>query len=186
MPALDGRMDDRAPPRPDPTDVGESALVAAAQGGDRRAFERLYRSHARRVAGLVHRLLGPDDDLDEVVQESFVAAWEGLPSLRDPTRFRTWLSKIAIHHVRQRIARRRRWRALAGDLLRGAPATTEPSTGDAVRALAALPVALRLPFVLHHIEGFTVSETAELCGVSAATTKRRCADAMTRLARRRP
>ncbi|MGF1464602.1 MAG: RNA polymerase sigma factor [Sandaracinaceae bacterium] len=160
----------------------DAELAIAAREGDRRAFELLYRRHARRVAGLVYRLLGQDDAVDEIVQDVFVAAFEGLGDLRQPDKVGGWIRGIAVHHVRQTIARRTRWRAVVQGILE--PPPEEPSTGDAERALASLSPRLRMPFVLHHLEGFTIPETAALCRVSEATTKRRCAEAAKRLARR--
>ncbi len=170
----------RAPEaRSDPSDA---ELVELVRGGDRRAFERLYHRHARRIAGLVYRLYGRDGDLDEVVQDVFVAAYDGIDRLRDPSKFGGWLSSIAVHHVRQRIAKKRRWRSVVERI--AVPPPYEQSSGDAERALHALPAKLRMPFVLHRLDGFSVAETAHLCGVSEATTKRRCAEAARRLARR--
>ena len=49
-------------------------------------FEALYAKHARYIAGVVHRLMGHDGELDDIVQETFVDAIDGLSRLRDPRR----------------------------------------------------------------------------------------------------
>lgn len=156
--------------------------MSRAREGNRVAFEQLYRRHARRIAGLVYRLLASDNELDELVQETFLAAYEGLDRLREPERFGSWLRSIAVHNVRQKIARRRRWRNVLERLT--VPTTVEPGLGEAAQSLAQLPPELRMPFVLHKLDGYTVEETASLCRISKATAKRRCAEASKRLARR--
>jgi hypothetical protein len=60
-----------------------SELAGAALLDEERGFENLYRLHARYIAGVVFRIVGHDRDLDDVVQETFVAASSHLDQLRD-------------------------------------------------------------------------------------------------------
>jgi RNA polymerase sigma-70 factor (ECF subfamily) len=74
----------------------EHALVVRAQGGDREAFEQLYRTHAPAVARLVRFRLGADDE--DAVSEVFFRAWRGLGGYRDTgAPFSAWLYGIARH-----------------------------------------------------------------------------------------
>lgn len=163
-------------------DRSDEALVSDALDGDRAAFTQLYHRHAPSVATLVDRSLAGNADVDEVVQETFVAAHRQLDQLRDRGHFGAWTRGIALNLVRQRIGRRRRWHQVLRTWVM--PEPSPPPNGEARAALASLPPKLRMPFVLHRLEGHTIEETADLCDISPATTKRRCAEASRRLARR--
>ncbi|MFF9011740.1 sigma-70 family RNA polymerase sigma factor [Streptomyces sp. NPDC014870] len=83
---------------------GTAALVGAAVSGDPHAGERLVRAYLPLVYNIVGRALDGHADVDDVVQETMVRALDGLPGLRDPERFRSWLVAIATNQIR------RRWR----------------------------------------------------------------------------
>ncbi|MFD6461199.1 sigma-70 family RNA polymerase sigma factor [Streptomyces roseolus] len=81
-----------------------TALVEAARAGDPHAREELVRAFLPLVHNIVGRALDGHADTDDIVQETLVRALDGLPGLRDPERFRSWLVAIAMNGVR------RRWR----------------------------------------------------------------------------
>ncbi|RPK82231.1 ECF RNA polymerase sigma-E factor [Streptomyces sp. ADI98-10] len=82
--------------------VDSTALVIAARNGDRAAGERLAAQYLPLVYNVVGRALNGHPDVDDVVQETMLRALSGLPSLRDPSRFRSWLVAIAMNQVRTR------------------------------------------------------------------------------------
>ncbi|MFE2292592.1 sigma-70 family RNA polymerase sigma factor [Streptomyces sp. NPDC059452] len=84
--------------------VDSTALVVAARNGDRAAGERLAAQYLPLVYNIVGRALNGHPDVDDVVQETMLRALSGLPSLRDPARFRSWLVAIAMNQVRTRWA----------------------------------------------------------------------------------
>ncbi|MDI2131789.1 RNA polymerase sigma factor, partial [Yinghuangia seranimata] len=86
---------------------GGTALVIAAQSGDRRAREDLAAAWLPLVYNVVGRALGGHPDVDDVVQETMLRAVDNLPALRDPAAFRSWLVAIAMNQVRTRAALRR-------------------------------------------------------------------------------
>ncbi len=151
-------------------------------------FEALYTKHSRYVAGVVHRILGSDGDLDDIVQETFIDAIDGLAKLEDPNAARAWLVTVAVRRTRRLLARRRRrqlWAFWAADF---APRASDPRDRAAVDelydALSRIPEDLRIPWVLHRVEAMSLPETAAACEVSLATVKRRIAEAEERLERR--
>ncbi|MFF9345111.1 MULTISPECIES: sigma-70 family RNA polymerase sigma factor [unclassified Streptomyces] len=81
-----------------------TALVEAARAGDPHARDELVRAFLPLVHNVVGRALDGHADTDDIVQETLVRALDGLPGLRDPERFRSWLVAIAMNGVR------RRWR----------------------------------------------------------------------------
>ena len=152
-------------------------------------LELVFRSYARYVASIALRLLGRDAEVDDVVQEVFVAALRGLRELREPMAIRGWLATVTVRLARRRL-RRRRLRALVG--LDTAPAYAQlvvaAQQDDAlliVRAyhvLDRLPVDDKIAWTLRHVEGEPLESVAKICGCSLATAKRRIARAQAVLA----
>ncbi|MFD8598947.1 sigma-70 family RNA polymerase sigma factor [Kitasatospora sp. NPDC059646] len=79
-----------------------AALVGRAQHGDRQAVAELVGGHLPLVYNVVGRALSGHPDTDDVVQETMLRAVDGLPGLRDPAGFRSWLVAIAVNQVRRR------------------------------------------------------------------------------------
>jgi RNA polymerase sigma-70 factor (ECF subfamily) len=162
-------------------EIPDALLAARAAEGDERALSQLYERHARYVAGVAWRLLGNDADVDDVVQETFLAALEHLGALRDGQAVRPWLASIAARRVMQRFDARSRLRRFVARWTVGTPTRTEPQVrhdvGELARALSRLASEERIPWVLHRVEGETLPEVARIVGVSLATVKRRIARA---------
>jgi RNA polymerase sigma-70 factor (ECF subfamily) len=151
-------------------------------------LEVVYAKHARYIAGVVHRLLGRDGEVDDIVQETFIAAMESLDRIEEPLAVRAWLVTVAVRKTRRVLARRRR-RALFAFWTRDlAPRASDPRDRQPVDelhdALQRIPEELRIPWILHRIEQLSLPETAAACESSLATIKRRIADAEERLERR--
>lgn len=149
-------------------------------------FEQIYRRYSRYVAAVVLRLDPGVSDLDDVVQDVFLAAASGLRRLRDPNATKGWLASTAVHMVRRRLRLRRMWRwlGLGEDDRPPAPLIDAGSNpldrlllAAVYRVLDGMPVDDRVAFVLHCIEGETLEAVARICGCSLATTKRRVARA---------
>ncbi|MFO1402919.1 MAG: sigma-70 family RNA polymerase sigma factor [Steroidobacteraceae bacterium] len=154
----------------------DAPSLAAAQRGDRRAFERLYRRHAPEVHGLCLRMTGRRDVAEDCTQEAFIAAWRALPRFEARSRFSTWMHRIAVNAV---LARRR---GLAAAYEATAVAleeieSTAAAAGDAVgpldleRAIERLPEGARHVLVLVGIYGHSHEEAGAMLGIAAGTSK---------------
>ena len=162
-----------------PTD--DSADVALAASGDRRAFERLYRTHVNRVFTICTRMCGSRVRGEELTQDVFVRAWEKLPQFRGDAQFSTWIHRVAVNIAltdRKNEARSRK--RLVEDEAEGGgetplqKASVTPGYGDRMDITAAmenLPPGARKIFVLHDIEGYKHEEIAEMCGITAGGSK---------------
>lgn len=161
--------------REEPIDV----IVRRAQQGDPDAFGVLYDTHAPRIHAVCLRLSGDPAQASELLQDTFVRAWERLGTFRGESQFGTWLHRLAVNVVFQqgRAARRRRQRVVVvADLATEPPAT--PASGrdpgarlDLEKAIATLPGVLRQVFVLHDVEGFEHATIAELLGLPVGTCR---------------
>ena len=83
------------PPSASDASAEECRLVADAQGRNQMAFEALYERYNNQICRYLIRMVGNDGVGCELTQETFLKAWEALPSLRDPARFASWLYRIA-------------------------------------------------------------------------------------------
>ena len=168
--------------------VSDGDLVRRARGGEAWAHEMIYRRHVRVVATTAQRLLRNSSDVDDVVHETFLIAFEQIGRLLDADALRGWLVRIAV----SRVHRRFRWRKFVA-ILGGEDPTAlleEQVSGGASpeqraelalvdRALARLPMKLRTPWVLRHVVGCGLEDVAAACECSLATVKRRIAEAET-------
>lgn len=168
--------------------LDEVEIVGRAQKADEAAFAELYARHARYIAGVVYRLMGDDADIDDIVQETFLDAADGIANLREPKALRGWLVAIAVRRVRKVFGRRRARRFLGFAMAEVAARASDPNdrrrVDELYEALDQVPTDLRLPWTLHRIEQMSLPETAIACNVSLATVKRRIAEAESRIQRR--
>ena len=168
--------------------ASDAQLVARAIEGDRWGREMLYRRHATYLLAIAARLLGNRNEGEEVVQDTFVTAFEQLSTLREPAALRGWLAQIAVSQVRRRMRRGRLMRVLgldrgADDATLGAlaaPGTNPDQRAELAlidRAMRGMNANVRIAWMLRMVEGLELAEVASACGCSLATAKRRIAAA---------
>jgi RNA polymerase sigma-70 factor (ECF subfamily) len=153
-------------------ELDPEALVRRARLGSVLAFEQLVRLYGPQLHRFLVVRLGGERDARDVLQETLVAAWQGLPALERPERFRSWLLGIAVHKATD-AARRRR----PVDELPDLPAHDDVELLELKRALAQLPARLREVLLLRHLLCLSEEETAELLGVRVGTVKSRASRA---------
>jgi RNA polymerase sigma-70 factor (ECF subfamily) len=175
-----------------PTDA---ALVLAARAGEEWAREALFRRYARLALGLAYRILPSDGDVDDLVQDSFLYAFQQLDRLSNPQAFQAWFSSIVVRTAGKRL-RRRRLQFRLGlrsstpiDVDEVVSRTAPPDIAAELRAvyglLEKLPAEERVALVLRRVERLEIPEIAEQMGLSLSTVKRRLSRAEERLSRAR-
>jgi DNA-directed RNA polymerase specialized sigma24 family protein len=88
-------------------------LATLAATGDRRAFGELVRRHGSGVRGLLRRMGAPGAEADDVAQDAFLAAFEGIAEYRGEGAFAGWVKRIAARQYLRRLQREKRLAALA-------------------------------------------------------------------------
>jgi RNA polymerase sigma-70 factor (ECF subfamily) len=158
--------------RPEPA-VSDSYLVARARDGYLDAYELLVQRHSAMAYRVALRLCGDHHDAQDIAQEAFIAAWQNLDRFRADSSFSTWLYQIVTRRALNKVTRGR-VTDLVNLLDEAADPGTDPGTepdaqaernqaADAVTdALAALPFPQRTVIVLHHFEGLSYAEVAEV------------------------
>lgn len=153
----------------------EQALVDRFRRGDDSAFDGIVERHSAEVAALANRLLGWPGDVDDVVQEVFLAAFAARRRFRGDCRLRTWLFTITINKCR---SHRLRWKRRLRPLRVEAEALAYPGGHSdraamdaealaAVRqAVQTLPPKYREVVVLRYLEDMDTKEICELLGIT--------------------
>ncbi len=173
--AMDGGDPPRVPVRADGDDV-DLADVRVAMRGDTAAFERLYRRHAGRIHGVIWRLVGGvQARAEELVQDTFVRAWQRLDSFRSESRFSTWLHRLAVNtalmDLRASRSRPEGHLEADSDAWDGDHVESPGLRLDLERAVASLPPRARAVLVLHDIEGWQHQEIGSELGMAVGTSK---------------
>ena len=162
-------------------------LVAAVRGGEEWARAALYDRYAPDVARVLHAVLGPDQEVADLIQETFIEVFVSIVTLRDCEALSAWMRQIAVNVARSCIRRRQRmrWLNVLGlvDVVEPVAVVAPPEARQAIaeiyRVLGELAPDLRVAFSLRYIEGLELTDVAAACDVSLATIKRRLATAET-------
>ena len=139
-------------------------------------LERLMDRYGDEIKRFCTLQLKDSFQAEDAAQDTFVKAWKALDTFRNDSSEKTWLIRIAVNTCRD--YQRTGWfrhmdrRITPEDLPERAEEMRFPD-GEVSGAIASLPAKLRMVILLRYYEGFTVQETANISGVSAATAKRR-------------
>src|SRR5262249_37887029 len=162
-------------------DAAERELVAASREGDRAAFGELIRRHEHRVFRLAGRFFRGREDVEEVAQETFLAAWRRLGTYEARAPFEHWITRICLRSCYARLGVERRRREPLSSGGPAEPAHDPNAAIDVERLLAQLSPADRFVLLLLDGEGWSVQEIAQRIGWSTANVKVRAFRARRRL-----
>lgn len=176
-------------PEPEPTpheQLGDDALVARARAGDPTGFELLMRRHNQRVYRVVRAVLRDDADVEDVMQQAYLAAFAHLDQFAGTAQWSTWVCRIAINEALGRSRQRNRvaytdepLEEAVTDLWQKASVDPErTASGRELRRLVEdemdrLPEGLRVVLMMREIEGMTTAETAAVLQVQEDVVKTR-------------
>lgn len=174
-------MDAHTLPASELTEVADAALASRAQTGDAAALSILLQRHAALVQRVAKRVLGNADFVDDVLQDSALAAFLNVRSLLSPHRFSGWYCGIVMNHCRMQLRKKARLpeiHSLNGSefvMAQDAEAVAEERAmlSEVIEALQALPDKQRRAALLVYFEGLTHKEVATVLGVSVGVVKAR-------------
>ncbi len=150
----------------------EQGLLKRAQHGDRGAFDGLVQLHQTPLRGFLRRRL-PGDAVEDVLQDTFLAAWSALPGFEPRVRLKTWLYRIALHKAADWQRKSRREISLES-LTHGLPTSNLATTENAIWAralLAQLPDDQRVLLELYYFDDLTLAEVALVLDRNINTVK---------------
>ncbi len=161
--------------------ANEAQLITQAQNGDRNAFSELVRIHSKGVLNVVYRMCGDMLIAEDAAQETFIRAWQNLPSYRPQTPFRNWLYRIAFNAGMDML--RKEKRILPDDiedmnLTDGQPGiesmvSQQERTTLVQKAILSLPDASRAVLVLREYEGLSYQEISSTLDIPVGTVMSR-------------
>jgi len=179
------------PATTEPGVFDESALVARAREGDARAYNELVSRYERKIFRLAKHITQNDEDAEDVLQETFLKAFEHLPDFQGQSKFYTWLVRIAVNESLMKLRKRKSDRSVpldepvdtGEDTVTREIAVWEENPEDRYsreeighildEAVDSLKPAFRTVFVLRDIEELSTEETAEALGISIPAVKSR-------------
>ena len=178
-----------APALVTPVAGGEIGLVERARSGDADAFDALVALRLMPTFRLARAILGGAEEAEDATQEAFIAAWRGLPSLREPERFDAWFGRIIVNACRMRMRRRPRTVVVSLEMItpRQSAAADDPWLSGVIdsdalnRAIDGLPLPQRTILALYYLEDRPVSSVAMILGIPTGTAKWRLSQARTAL-----
>lgn len=141
----------------------ELLLVERSRAGDREAFGEIYGNFAPLVHGILLARV-PYDDVNDIGQEVFLAAYKNLHTLRDNHALGAWLARIARNHAAEHYRQVRPTEALPEDLSGRDNLKTEAI--EILETIRSLPETYRETLVLRLIEGMTGNEIADRTGLT--------------------
>ncbi|HEV3279187.1 MAG TPA: sigma-70 family RNA polymerase sigma factor [Terriglobia bacterium] len=177
----------------------ESALVTAAKGGDYDAFEQLVNRYERKIYRLGLNITGNAEDAEDVLQETFLKAFENLSRFREDSRFYTWIVRIGVNQALMKLRKRRTDKSVSlddpieenGEVIPRDFADWKPNPEQLLgrtetreimeKAIQNLPDSFRTVFQLRDVEGLSTEETAEMLGLTISAVKARLFRARLRL-----
>jgi len=177
----------RRPGAPDPLALREpgtpdESLVDRVLGGDVQAFELLMRRNNQRLYRAIRSLVPDEDEVEELMQQTYVLAFSKLVQFNQGARFSTWLLRIGVNEALQRLRRDRRWPRAAPEVLEEEPSMHATPEQGLARAqlnhlletlVDELPESHRTVFVLREIQQLSTAEVAEALGLTADNVKQR-------------
>jgi len=168
----------------------DALIVQRVRSGDSACYELLVRRYDQRVYRVVRAILRDDSEAEDVMQDTYLAAYRHLDGFAGRARFSTWLIRIAASQAQGRLRKTGRFvpfdptleeaRARLIDARAAALARDpEQQAGDRrigpmlERAIEALPPPYRMAYVLRELEGMATADAAECLGVEEGTAKTR-------------
>lgn len=177
-------------------ELTDTEVVRLAQQGDVVAFERIYRTHSRKVYTLCLRMVGDRTDAEDLTQDVFLQLFRKINTFRGESAFSTWLHRMSVNIVLMRF----RKKTLADESLEtitnsdegpsaasrefGGPDLRLNGAVDRItleRAINELPPGYKAMFILHDVQGYNHDEVAEIFGCTVGNSKSQVHKARTRL-----
>lgn len=163
--------------------ANEIALIESSLHGDRSAFGQIVEHYQSLVCSLAFSATGDLNTSEDLAQETFVAAWQQLSQLNEPTKFRSWLCGITRNLIRGHFRRHQSRLVSSVEVLQEPVDTQQAQPAEAAlkreeqamlwELLQGIPESYREPLVLYYREEQSVGKVAEWLSLSEDAVKQR-------------
>lgn len=176
-------------------DQSDQLLVQRSIAGNTRAFDLLVLKYQSRIARLISVYVKDADNVQDVLQETFIRAFKALKQYRSESQFYTWLYRIAVNTSFSFLKANKNWQQRFDAIEEGedfhepAPHIDEPDSvihnqhlNVAIKsAFESLPLKLRTTLALRELEGMSYEAIADITEVDLGTVKSRLSRARSRV-----
>jgi RNA polymerase sigma-70 factor (ECF subfamily) len=164
--------------------------VIAIAAGNRSAFEELYLAYHRRLARFLFRFTPRYENIEEIINDTFMTVWQSARDFRNDSRVSTWIFGIA-YHTALKSLRRQRHHTAALNLDDYPEQTVDPGAETEVQdwlahGLDRLPPEQRLTLELAYHLGHSLEEIAAITGTPVGSVKARMFHARRKLRQHLP
>ncbi|HME37890.1 MAG TPA: sigma-70 family RNA polymerase sigma factor [Steroidobacteraceae bacterium] len=155
----------------------DSELLVAVAAGNRQALEELYLGYHRRLARFLSRFTPRYENVEEIINDTFLAVWQSAKDFRHASQVSTWIIGIA-YRTALKSLRRQKHHTAAGSLDDYPEQTVDPTSETEVQdwlrhGLNQLPVEQRLTLELAYHMGHSLEEIAAITECPVGTVKAR-------------
>lgn len=163
--------------------TSDQDLIEGCKKGKHSAFEALYTKYAKRMMAIALRYANTTFEAEDIVQESFIKAFEKINSFESKGSFEGWLKRIVVNYAINNFHKTSKERHFENSAEieiadeQEMPILTDLTTNDLMSSLQLLPLGYRTVFNLYVIEGFSHKEIAELCKINEGTSRSQLAKA---------
>jgi RNA polymerase sigma-70 factor, ECF subfamily len=170
--------------------LSDHDLITRTLAGDLRSYEELVKRYERLVGRVLYPYARNEVSVEDLVQETFLKAYDRLETFNPEYRFKTWLLAIANNLGVDALRRRRETVEFNADIHAESSSGPELSAMESDRArgvqeaVMTLPETYSVPLVLRYAEGLSYAEISEVLGISVPAVKSRLFRARNLLATR--
>lgn len=155
-------------------------LAEKAVQGDTDAFLELMEKNTLSMYKVARGILKSDEDVADAVQDTILTCFEKIHTLRQPEYFKTWMIRILINECKQILAHYQKVK-IPGELPETGRQDASLAEFEFKEMLELVDEKYRVILVLYYVEGFRISEIAELLGLNENTVKTRLSRARTQI-----
>jgi RNA polymerase sigma factor (sigma-70 family) len=150
-----------------------TTLVAAVRAGSSDALGSLYERTAGAVYGSAFRILGSQQEAEDVLQDVFVGLADALRNYDEQGKFESWLKRVTVRTALMRLRAQQRLREDSLDVAADVTARAVAAPVDRIAArdaIGRLPDTLRVVFMLKEVEGYSHAEIGEMLGITTGAS----------------
>lgn len=169
--------------------IDDEEIIARVMRGEKNAYELIMRKYNQRLFRITRTYLTDEDEIEDVIQEAYVKAYEQLPRFEKRSAFSTWLIRIVINEALARLKRQKRYAAnvdnfedesggihmLSAQLTNGTTPMGNLMNAELKeileKAVDGLPDKYRTVFLMREIEGMNVADTGKALDISQVNVK---------------
>ncbi len=159
------------------TSLSDEEIIDRILRGEKNLFELIVRKYNQRLFRICRSFMKDGDEIDDIMQEAYVRAYEHLPKFEKRSRFSTWLTRILINEAIGTARKKSRFTSLdeAGQVAHTNTPAVEVMNRELKQilenAVESLPEKYRFVYIMREVEGMSTAETGDCLNISQINVK---------------